>query len=58
MAHYFIIAQRDYIFDEYPKIAYPMIVLILLGYFIFFKELYSYIKTKKSERDASVRKIS
>ncbi len=57
MAHYFIIAQRNYIFDEYPKIAYPMIVLILLGYYIFFKEMYSFIKTKKYERDASVKEI-
>jgi hypothetical protein len=57
MIHYFIIAQRDYIFDEYPKIAYPLMALMLLAYYIFFRELYSLIKTKKLEKDTSANNI-
>ena len=29
--HYFIIAQREYLFDEYPTAAYLTIALVLLG---------------------------
>lgn len=57
MVHYFIIGQRDYIFNEYPTIAYSMIVLMLLGYYIFFRELFSFIKMKKSERVTSAKEI-
>ncbi|MFB5089585.1 hypothetical protein PGC35_20785 [Psychrobacillus sp. PGGUH221] len=57
MAQYFIIAQRDYIFDEYPTIAYPMIAVVLLSYYVFFRDLNSFIKTKKFERDASSKEI-
>jgi hypothetical protein len=42
MAQYFIIAQRDYIFDDYPTIAYPTIALVLLGYYTFFRDLNSH----------------
>lgn len=45
--HYFIIVQRDYLFDEYPTTAYLTIALALLGYYIFIRDLYSFIKTKK-----------
>ncbi len=45
--HYFIIAQREYLFDEYPTGAFLTIALVLLGYYIFFKDLNSFIKTKK-----------
>lgn len=51
--HYFIIAQREYLFDENPTAAYLMIALVLLGYYILFKDLNSFIKTKKSERDSN-----
>ncbi|MGE6488591.1 hypothetical protein ACQKE5_09875 [Paenisporosarcina sp. NPDC076898] len=57
MIHYFMLAQRDFIFDKYPKIAYPMITLMLLAYYIFFRELYSLIKTKKFEKDKSAKKL-
>lgn len=45
--HYFIIAQREYLFDEYPTGAFLTIALVLLGYYIFFKDLNSFIKTNK-----------
>ena len=45
--HYFIIAQRDYLFDEYPTAAYLTIALALLGYYIFIRDLYSFKKTRK-----------
>lgn len=48
--HYFIIAQRDYLFDEYPTAAYLMIALALLGYYIFIRDLKVFIDTKKSDR--------
>jgi len=51
--HYFIIAQRDYLFDEYPTAGYSTIALVLLGYYIFIRDLNSFIKTKKFERDSS-----
>lgn len=43
---YIIFSQRDYIFDEYPKIAYASLVLLLLMYFDFFRELIALLKTK------------
>jgi len=48
---YIIFSQRDYIFDEYPKIAYASLVLLLLMYFSFFKDLTALIKTKKLNND-------
>lgn len=57
LTQYFIIAQRDYIFDKYPTVAYLTIAFALLGYYIFFRDLNSFIKTKKSERDATAKDI-
>lgn len=48
---YIIYSQRDYIFDEYPKIAYSSLVLLLLMYFDFYRELIALIKIKKLNRD-------
>ena len=48
--YYFILlimVQRDYIFED-SKTVFPFIALILLGYYIFFRELFSFIKTKKT----------
>jgi len=53
VTHYFIIAQRDYLFNEYPTAAYLTIALVLLGYYIFFRDLNSFIRKKKSERESS-----
>ena len=53
LTHYFIIAQREYLFDEYPTAGYLTIALVLLGYYIFFRDLNSFIKIKKSVRDSS-----
>ena len=50
---YFIIAQREYLFDEHPTAAYLTIALVLLGYYIFFRDLNSFIRTKKSDRNSS-----
>lgn len=58
LTQYFIIAQRDYIFDKYPKTAYAALGLAILMYFTFIRELISLIKTKKSEKDASSKEIS
>ncbi|MDX1774921.1 hypothetical protein [Oceanihabitans sediminis] len=53
LTHYFIIAQREYLFDEYPTAGYLTIALALLGYYIIFRDLNSFIKTKKSDRESS-----
>ncbi len=53
LTHYFIIAQREYLFDEYPTAAYLTIALVLLGYYIFFRDLNSFFKIKKSDRNSS-----
>lgn len=55
LTQYFIIAQRDYIFNEYPTITYPTIALVLLGYYIFFRDLNLFIKSKKTESDTSAK---
>ena len=44
--HYFIIAQREYLFDQYPTAGYLTIALVLLGYYIFIRNLNSFIKSK------------
>ncbi|WP_394189942.1 hypothetical protein [Paenisporosarcina quisquiliarum] len=53
LIHYFIITQREYLFDEYRATAYLTIALVLLGYYIFFRNLKSFIRTRKSERESS-----
>ena len=53
LTHFFLIAQRDYLSDEYPTAAYFTIALALLGYYIFIRDLNSFIETKKSDRDSS-----
>lgn len=45
MLHYIIIAQRDYIFEELSWRAYVWIILLLIGYFAFGRDLYSLVKT-------------
>ena len=55
--HYFIIAQREYLFDQYPTAGYLTIALVLLGYYIFIRNLNSFIKPKKSERESSSKEI-
>lgn len=55
---YIIYSQRDYIFDEDPKIAYSSLVLLLLMYFSFFKDLTALIKTKKLTRATSDKESS
>ncbi|KOO51659.1 hypothetical protein AMD00_04150 [Viridibacillus arvi] len=46
MINYFVITQKDFMFDNFTNYLYGFIVLLLLMYFVFFRSLYSYIKTK------------
>ena len=55
---YIIYSQRDYIFDEDPKIAYASLVLLLLMYFSFFKDLIELIKSKKLTKEISDKESS
>ena len=56
MINYFVITQKDYIFDNFPKQAYGMLILLFLMYFVFFRDLYLFIKAKKAERDTKIVK--
>ena len=51
MINYFVIAQKDYIFENFPKQAYGMLILLLLSYFIFFRSVYFFVSAKKTKRD-------
>lgn len=55
MINYFVLTQKDFIFDNFPKQAYGMLILLLLMYFTFFRSVYSFIRTKKSERVTNVK---
>lgn len=48
MTNYFVITQKDYIFDNFPKYYNLVLILLLLIYLVFFRDLYSFIKAKKS----------
>ncbi|MFJ5771662.1 hypothetical protein [Psychrobacillus sp. NPDC093180] len=50
MINYFVITQKDFMFEHFPKQAYGMLLLLLLMYINFFRSVYSFIKIKKSER--------
>lgn len=47
----FVILQLDFILENFPKYAYGMFALLLLMYFVFIRDLYSYIKSKRTERE-------
>ena len=51
MINYFVLTQKDYIFENFPKQAYGMLILLLLSYFVFFRSVYMLVSAKKSERD-------
>ena len=51
MINYFVITQKDYIFENFPKQAYGMLILLLLSYFVLFRSVYLFVSAKKSERD-------
>ena len=51
MINYFVITQKDYIFENFPKQAYGMLILLLLSYFVFFRSVYFFVSAKKTERD-------
>ncbi|PYF06365.1 hypothetical protein BJ095_11068 [Ureibacillus chungkukjangi] len=52
--NFFVISQHEYMFENFRKHAYGMWALLFLMYFIFIRDLYSYIKSIKSER-ASIK---
>ena len=52
--NFFVISQHDYMFENFQKYAYGMWALLFLMYFIFIRDLYSYLKSIKSER-ASIK---
>jgi len=54
MINYFVITQKDFIFENFPKQAYGMLILLLLSYFVFFRSVYIFISAKKSERNTTV----
>lgn len=51
MINYFVIIQKDYIFENFPKQAYGMLILLLLSYFVFLRRVYLFVSAKKSKRD-------
>ena len=51
MINHFVITQKDYIFENFPKQAYGMLILLLLSYFVFFRSVYFFVSAKKTERD-------
>lgn len=53
MINYFVITQKDFIFENFPKQAYGMLILLLLSYFVFFRSVYFFIREKKSERNST-----
>lgn len=44
----FVFTQSEYIMDHYRNYSYALFVLLILAYFIFIRNLISYIKPKKS----------
>ena len=51
MINYFVITQKDFIFENFPNQAYGMLILLSLSYIVFFRSLYLFISAKKSEKD-------
>lgn len=49
MINYFVFTQKDFIYENFPKQTFVMVILLLIMYFAFFRSVYSYIKGKKSE---------
>ena len=47
MINYFVITQKDFIFENFPKQAYSMLILLLLSYFVFFRSVYIFLSAKK-----------
>ncbi|MCM3389606.1 hypothetical protein M3649_15880 [Ureibacillus chungkukjangi] len=52
--NFFVISQHEYMFENFRKYAYGMWAMLFLMYFIFIRDLYSYINSIKSER-ASIK---
>jgi len=44
----FVISQFDFMVNNFPNHTYGMIGLLILTYFICIKDLYAYIKSKKT----------
>lgn len=50
--HVFVISQKAFIFENFPNYAYGMLILLVLMYIVFFRDLYSYINAIKSGKNS------
>lgn len=47
----FAILQLDFILENFPNYIYGLFILLIIMYYVFIRDLISYIKSMKSERD-------
>lgn len=50
IVNYFVLIHKDFMFDHFPKQSYGVLVMVLLMYFVFFRDVFEYVKLRKSER--------
>lgn len=55
MLNYFIFTQKDFIFENFPKQAYVLVLVSVIMYFSFFRSVYSFIKGRKSPEATTIK---
>ena len=48
--NYLFITQKDFMFENFPKQTYGGLILSSLMYFVFFRDVYIFIRSRKTKR--------